>query len=479
MNFTVKVKNFGKIDKATLQFKDLTVLAGSNNTGKSYISRVLYCILDALTIDHQKYYYSDAIGRFADSLPDNINNSLHSSKDAHVIAKLDSIISKFLLEQVEVIESQILSADKDSVPNDMSNRDEYFRGLIMPMLSEKDALMGSINDLLITQKGIAVQKYKYNFNLNSLDAAFNLLEKDVRLERSKKNSIGCIKYIHNSLKDNFQVNSLRSLVGEKDEDATIEININQDRVLLKIDKKGDLTGDVQVTDKSFIANVLHLASPMHWIIHSPISALPIRKLIGKRQYLGGIPKYVHDSYAHLGLQSIGELDASIAGIAKDIEKTIRGIIKYDTTMRKLEFFKYKKGTTEIVNEGISLLLAATGIVQLGMLGFFVKNRIIDRDTILFIDEPEAHLHTEWQEKIMQVLYALKEYGVKVVIATHGPTIMQRLELDFKKQNTQNGVALNLFTKDGRFDNTGDDFKTTNREIARSMNEAPYRMFLKE
>ena len=40
MNFTFE--NLGPIDKATLELGDLTVIAGRNNTGKTYLAHTIY-----------------------------------------------------------------------------------------------------------------------------------------------------------------------------------------------------------------------------------------------------------------------------------------------------------------------------------------------------------------------------------------------------------------------------------------------------
>ena len=42
------LKNIGKIRKAEIELKGITVIAGENNTGKSTVGKALYCMFNSL-----------------------------------------------------------------------------------------------------------------------------------------------------------------------------------------------------------------------------------------------------------------------------------------------------------------------------------------------------------------------------------------------------------------------------------------------
>ena len=48
MNFKVKIDNIGKLKNASISVRPLTILAGPNNTGKSFFSKTLYSVFDAI-----------------------------------------------------------------------------------------------------------------------------------------------------------------------------------------------------------------------------------------------------------------------------------------------------------------------------------------------------------------------------------------------------------------------------------------------
>lgn len=64
-----------------------------------------------------------------------------------------------------------------------------------------------------------------------------------------------------------------------------------------------------------------------------------------------------------------------------------------------------------------------------------------RNTILLIDEPEAHLHDKWKYRLFYQLKALvrDSYpGLTLIIATHSPEIMQALAIEITEENLRKG-----------------------------------------
>lgn len=64
MNFNVKIKNLGKLANNEIDISNFTVLSGPNNSGKSFISKVLYSIIKALRANHTKAYLTEVFSKF-------------------------------------------------------------------------------------------------------------------------------------------------------------------------------------------------------------------------------------------------------------------------------------------------------------------------------------------------------------------------------------------------------------------------------
>ena len=58
----LSLKNFGKIEKASVEMDGITVIAGENNTGKSTVGKALYCLF------HAFYNMNDTLDREREKL---------------------------------------------------------------------------------------------------------------------------------------------------------------------------------------------------------------------------------------------------------------------------------------------------------------------------------------------------------------------------------------------------------------------------
>ena len=73
---------------------------------------------------------------------------------------------------------------------------------------------------------------------------------------------------------------------------------------------------------------------------------------------------------------------------------------------------------------IDISEAATGIKSFAYILRLLENGWLNNQTLLIIDEPEAHLHPQWIVEFARVLVHLqKELGVKVLIASHDPDMV--------------------------------------------------------
>jgi predicted ATPase len=67
-----------------------------------------------------------------------------------------------------------------------------------------------------------------------------------------------------------------------------------------------------------------------------------------------------------------------------------------------------------------------------------------RNTILLIDEPEAHLHEEWQQRLLLQLKKMAQEqfpGLTIILATHSAKIMDAFELGREEDNLRKGCNL--------------------------------------
>ena len=102
------------------------------------------------------------------------------------------------------------------------------------------------------------------------------------------------------------------------------------------------------------------------------------------------------------------------------EKIIEGSVVFDELQKKL---KYKSNRTGLVSE---LHEASSMIAEISPLVAYLKYILQKKNSILFIEEPEAHLHPKVQVEMMKVFVELAKSGVKVVMTTHSDFMMNEL-----------------------------------------------------
>ncbi len=100
-----------------------------------------------------------------------------------------------------------------------------------------------------------------------------------------------------------------------------------------------------------------------------------------------------------------------------------------TTLMGGEFKKDEMGKYffEKRKQRIELEYTATGIKYLGIFQVLSQNNYLNQKSVLILDEPEVHLHPKWQLEMAKVIVELVKNGVKVVVNSHSPYMIEALK----------------------------------------------------
>ena len=213
------------------------------------------------------------------------------------------------------------------------------------------------------------------------------------------------------------------------------------------------------------SRALYLESPVFWRLKNALESV---ERFHPRQ-VPDVPKYFHDMAKVIKREYTGGI--GLSDVSENIADTIGGRVVVDAITGNL-LFNEKDGGEH------PLHLAAMGVANFGMLGLLIEKNLLDENTVLFIDEPEAHLHPAWQVAMAEVLFTLAERGVNIVIATHSADILKWLQVHAKENpDVEKIVALNHFQKGGTVESS-DDFLETLSGIQDDLT-APYQdMFIR-
>lgn len=122
-------------------------------------------------------------------------------------------------------------------------------------------------------------------------------------------------------------------------------------------------------------------------------------------------------------------DASLK-IGRRIERLIKGQVKVskdDFNQNELHYVR---------EDGLDIKLddVATGFKTFSYIQRLLENGYLNDDTLLMIDEPEAHLHPQWIVEFAHLLVLLnKELGVKIMVASHNPDMVAAIQAISKKE----------------------------------------------
>lgn len=176
----------------------------------------------------------------------------------------------------------------------------------------------------------------------------------------------------------------------------------------------------------YVKKVLYVDTPMA-IGLEPSSSLP--------QHWNDMNHVIRD-VAHRGY------NRSINNILKN------DILKGDIVYEKDDFYSVLKYKRED-NQEFNLADCATGIKSMALLQLLLKNRFLDENTLLIIDEPEAHLHPQWIIEYARILVLLqKRVKVKLFITSHSTDMVSAIKYISEKEKVQDKVSFYVAKEKG-------------------------------
>ncbi len=85
--------------------------------------------------------------------------------------------------------------------------------------------------------------------------------------------------------------------------------------------------------------------------------------------------------------------------------------------------------TDKLQDGLEVVNLSTGMKNFVILKQLLLNGQIDENGIVILDEPEIHLHPEWQLKFAEIIVLIqKEFGIHILLNTHSPYFLNAIEV---------------------------------------------------
>lgn len=126
------------------------------------------------------------------------------------------------------------------------------------------------------------------------------------------------------------------------------------------------------------------------------------------------------------VRSLSEPEQRVADLLAEITKgqVVLPSKNQDGVMRTRKIY-----FTESSGESYAIKEVAMGIKSFALIQSLLQKGLLTERTLLIIDEPEAHLHPQWTVEYARIITTLhRELGVKFLLATHSPRLVQSLSL---------------------------------------------------
>ncbi|WP_369715664.1 AAA family ATPase [Leptotrichia alba] len=111
-------------------------------------------------------------------------------------------------------------------------------------------------------------------------------------------------------------------------------------------------------------------------------------------------------------------------ITEKLKEVINGEIKF---YQGKWIYKFEN------NNELNLKNLSAGLKSFAILKRLVENGNLEEKGIIILDEPEIHLHPEWQLKFAELIVLLqKEFGIHILLTTHSPYFVSAIEVFSEK-----------------------------------------------
>jgi len=357
-------QNFAKLKDTSIEFNDITVLAGKPGTGKSYVMKMMYAV--------EETFYQKSNDTLILDILEPYQKQLLLAVDFFLKDDTLTSLAYKLLDENKFMEYKNIVLE--NIPNEISNQ-------------IKDSIEKSIKSIQIHEK-MSIEEQFSHFLSNLVKSIF-------------------IDYFQ--ISDNFSIDI-----------NTLQLNI------------------VDTNLEFNFKNILSKSNQTVIFVETPL-ILEFKKFMSKEK--GRTPYHIES------LLNILDTDYSFTDKEQDkfienFRKKAQAIIGGDIESSGDSFIFNRKD-----DKNYDILNASSGIKSIGLLQYLVTNKALKKGSVLFWEEPEVHLHPEWQLRMVELFIELMNAGVKIVFSTHSPYMADYLNAISKKQNISDRVSFNLLQEE--------------------------------
>lgn len=372
----LELKNLAKIKDASVSIDGITVIVGKNSTGKSTVGKALFCIFNSLyNVDNK--IKKDRMANFRRMLWNAFSDSFSYLDDD------DMMVEDMFFDLQGTLEKSALEYDASSI--DILNQTIECFANYEQDITEDECVSFSESVLEIISK--------VNESSNT-QMTMEILER--YFSRVFNNQI-------NSLMTD-SVSEISALI--KDKQITINFDSNK---CINVDAPINILHEAFLIDDSTLIDKVEQQKPYR---RSILDSFPQQHLLSAISVAGNdIDKGIIESInAKKKLESIYDL----------LDQTIPGDISTQGKGVSVLLPNYKKP--------VNVKNLSTGMKSFALIKLMLEMGVLKEKDVLVLDEPEVHLHPEWQMKYAEIIVLLQKFfDLSIVVTTHSSHFLRAVE----------------------------------------------------
>ena len=424
----IELKNIALIEEGNLELKGITLIADENDSGKSTIGKTLFTTLTTLN-NFEKEFLTSLSQRvirvsflLKELLDDRLKNEIKSTNEP-LLEKITKIIKNLDNFKNEINHNFIKIEINDKFFKDLEK-------IFLKLIEETNVLKQELENYI-----------------KKLNKENSLMFQNISFFVDTLTTFLSLKVIFNYEK--IKISSFQSTFNREFKNNIGNVFLKKEESYVKLDEKGEII-EINIENSNILkVNYGKIKEKNNVIyIESPLILDYIEEICQNFQnFISITDKNYRAKILKKALENEKEIDIVDTVLGKEelykdllerIHKIILGEFEYNKSNKD---FIYRKQDYTFDKKNV-----ATGIKSFGIIEILLKNKQLDENTILIIDEPEVHLHPKWQIKYAEILILIsKELGVKILLNSHSPYLIRAMEVYRKTYNYEDNIKFYTLT----------------------------------
>ena len=387
------IRNFAKIKEADIIVDGITVIAGENNTGKSTVGKILFSMFNALSDIDKKIF--DERAKEIEYTTRNILLNYISVKDMprSIVVRSALNVSRRINLRIREIWEENISLSYEGVRE---------------IVEESQSALGS-------------NLYK---NIDDMTGIIEEISKNIYEILSLPEPTLVLEIISRYFNNVFH-SQIKPLAKNDDNEAMLCLQIQgkEEKIFFKNNVCRGFVDEVGISHKAiYIDNPFIVDELSKYNNLNPMNELLVGLLQSdtKDGILDGIIETVR---AKEKLSQIFDL--------------LKNVVDGEIILNQNDEFYLKM---DGLDEPISLENLSTGMKSFVILKRLLEKGCLKIKDVLILDEPEIHLHPQWQIAYAELIVLIqKHFELSVVVTTHSPYFVDAINLFSCKYGTDSKV----------------------------------------